>query len=148
MRNAEFADLLEYYRKQAFSIAKEELQQQYVEDNVSYWTVSKELVNFLSVVINKSLYDRRDHLADDEGNGLRLWQRLLEDYEGGDLLTDISGRDRFMTFPKIDERELSDMLDDWMELRINWKGCRQRNPDYHFVAHPSQQLEATCHGQA
>ena len=99
MHSDEISDRLDCSRSRAFSIAMEEMQQQHVEENVSYWTVPKELFNFLSAVVSKPLYDRWDHLVGVEGNGLRRWQTLFEDCEG-DLLTDISGRDRFMTFLK------------------------------------------------
>ena len=54
-------------------------------------------------------------MADDDGNGFRLWQRYFQDFEGGDLLTDLGGRQAFMSYPKMREDDLAEPLDEWAE---------------------------------
>ena len=66
------------------------------------------------------LYEIRRILAGAAGNGLRLWQRLFEDFEGGDILTDIDGREKLSSFSIAASDDIIDKLDEWMDLAAKY----------------------------
>ena len=106
--NSQWAIVLEYVRRRPHPITKTELLNA-SHGKVQYWSMAGDLYKFLGKWIADNLFRKRSTLADGAGNGLRLWQRLFEDYEGGDILCDLDGRDRFMHFPSVERQD--DLID-------------------------------------
>ena len=114
--NDQWQDLLEYVRKRQWPNAKQDIDNMYV-GNSSYWILSKDVFNVISGGSNKTMYDKRIILAEQDGNGFRLYKHIHEELEGGDVLTTIAVRNRFLGSPAIDtDGDLINNLDERSEL--------------------------------
>ena len=83
------------------------------------WPIAVDLESFLAKVFGETMYGRRRGLCggtdEEEGNGLRMWQQLYEEFEGGSSIVQYAARRALNNWPrctKIDD--LHQHLDDWV----------------------------------
>ena len=85
----------------------------------SAWPIAVDLETFLAKVFGETMYGRRRGLCggteEEEGNGLRMWQQLYEEFEGGSSIVQYAARRALNNWPRCTKLDdLHQHLDDWV----------------------------------
>ena len=100
-------------------ITREYLESLHVGFGETAWPIAVDLESFLAKMFGETMYGRRRGLCggteEEEGNGLRMWQQLYEEFEGGSSIVQYAARRTLNSWPRCTKLDdLHQHLDDWV----------------------------------